>query len=61
MEIANLARSIYGQFAPEVSLLGQIGEVNESKEPLQIHVMSRVQGISSFDFVLAHNSQVPEN
>jgi len=30
MEIANLARSIYGHFAPYVAFLGQIGEVIES-------------------------------
>ncbi|CAI7626079.1 unnamed protein product [Penicillium pancosmium] len=61
MEIANLARSIYGQFAPQVTFLGEIGEVIESKEPLQIYVMSRVRGVSYLDFILAHNSQVPEN
>lgn len=61
MDIANLARSIYGHFAPHVTFLGQIGEAIESKESLYIYVMSRVQGISYLDFILAHNSQVPEN
>lgn len=61
MDIANLARSIYGHFAPHVTFLGQIGEVIESKESLYIYVMSRVRGISYLDFILAHNSHVPEN
>jgi hypothetical protein len=61
IEIANLARGIYGHFAPRVTFLGQIGEVTESKESLHIYVMSRVRGISYLDFILAHNSQVPEN
>ncbi|KAJ5291517.1 hypothetical protein N7478_000768 [Penicillium angulare] len=61
METANLARSIYGHFAPCVTFLGQVGEVIESKEPLYIYVMSRVRGISYLDFILAHNRQVSEN
>lgn len=61
IEIVNLARSIYGQFAPEVSFLGQIGRAIESKELLQIYVISRVRGISYLDFILAKNSLVPEN
>ncbi|KAI9042366.1 uncharacterized protein KD926_005661 [Aspergillus affinis] len=61
MNVTNLARSIYGQFAPQVTFLGQIGEGIESKEPLYIYILSRVRGISYLDFILAHNSQVPKN
>ncbi|KAH8433854.1 uncharacterized protein LDX57_011491 [Aspergillus melleus] len=61
MEIGKLARSIYGHFAPHVRFLGQIGDNIERKEPLYIYAMSRVRGISYLDFILAHNSQVPEN
>ncbi|EDN11235.1 predicted protein [Histoplasma mississippiense (nom. inval.)] len=61
MDIANLARSIYGHFAPHVTFLDQIGEGSESKESLYIYVMSRVRGISYLHFILANNSQVPEN
>jgi hypothetical protein len=61
MEIAKLARSIYGPFAPQVTFMGQIGEVAESKEALYIYIMSRLRGISYLEFILAHNSRVPES
>ncbi|CRG88971.1 hypothetical protein PISL3812_06006 [Talaromyces islandicus] len=61
MDIAELAQTIYGQFAPRVTFRGQIGEDIEGKEPLYIYTMSRIQGISYLDFLLAHNSHVPEN
>jgi hypothetical protein len=61
MKIAKLARSIYGQFAPQVTVLGQIGEVTENKEALYISVISRLRGISYLDLILAYNSLVPEN
>ncbi|KAJ5178376.1 uncharacterized protein N7500_001075 [Penicillium coprophilum] len=60
METAKLARSIYSHFAPQVTFMGQIGEATESKEALSIYVMSRLRGISYLDFILTHNSQVPE-
>ena len=56
MEIANLARSIYGHFAPQVTFTGQIGEITEGKEVLSIYVINRLRGISYLDFILAHNS-----
>lgn len=61
METMNLARAIYGHLAPQVTFRGQVGEDAEGKEPLYIYVMSRIQGISYLDFILAHNSEVPEN
>ncbi|KAI9835329.1 MAG: hypothetical protein M1819_002473 [Sarea resinae] len=61
METANLARTIYGHFAPEVTFRGQIGEDADSKEPLYIYVMSRIPGITYLDFILAHNGHVSEN
>jgi hypothetical protein len=60
METMNLARTIYGPFAPQVSFRGQIGEDIE-REPLCIYVMSRIRGISYLDFILAHNSYMSEN
>ncbi|KAL4898761.1 hypothetical protein BDV59DRAFT_207006 [Aspergillus ambiguus] len=61
LETVNLARTIYGDFAPRVTFRGEIGEDAENKEALYIYVMSRIRGISYLDFILAHNSQVPEN
>ncbi|GIK00091.1 hypothetical protein Aspvir_004106 [Aspergillus viridinutans] len=61
IETVDLARTIYGHFAPQVAFYGQIGKDVEGKEPLYIYVMSRIQGISYLDFLLAHNAQVPEN
>ncbi|PYH34414.1 uncharacterized protein BO87DRAFT_358247 [Aspergillus neoniger CBS 115656] len=61
METVNLARAIYGEFAPEVITRGQIGKELVGKEALHIYVMDRIQGISYLDFILAHNNQFPEN
>ncbi|RAK88357.1 hypothetical protein BO79DRAFT_266500 [Aspergillus costaricaensis CBS 115574] len=61
METVNLARTIYGGFAPKVVFKGQTGEDVEGKEALYIYVMDRIQGISYLDFILAHNNQFPEN
>ncbi|CEO58966.1 hypothetical protein PMG11_03658 [Penicillium brasilianum] len=61
METAKLTRSIYSYFAPEVTFMGQIGVAIKSKEALSIYVMSRLRGISYLDFILTHNSQVPES
>lgn len=58
-ETADLARDIYGPLVPTTTFKGQIGENVETKEPLYIYVMSRVQGVSHLDFILSHN--VPEN
>lgn len=61
LETANLARTIYGDFSPQVTFEGEIGEDAEGKEALYIYVMSRIQGISYLDFILAHNSEISEN
>ncbi|KAJ5345396.1 hypothetical protein N7452_003400, partial [Penicillium brevicompactum] len=61
MEIMDLVNAIYGTLAPQISFEGQIGEDHESKEPLYIYVMNRMAGASHLDFILAHNSDVPEN
>lgn len=60
-ETINLARAVYGHFAPEVAFKGVIGEETEGKEPLYIYAMSRIRGMSYLDFILAHSSHVPEN
>lgn len=52
-EISALAREVYGLLAPNVSFHGQLGD--DSKEPLFVYVMSRIQGISHLDFILANN------
>ncbi|PYH97125.1 hypothetical protein BO71DRAFT_468851 [Aspergillus ellipticus CBS 707.79] len=61
MDTADLAESIYGQFAPNVTFKGQIGGDVQGKEPLYIYVMSRIRGIGYLDFILAHSSHVPDN
>ncbi|GES63522.1 hypothetical protein ATEIFO6365_0007020900 [Aspergillus terreus] len=61
METVDLARTIYGDYAPPVAFRGEIGEDVEGKEPIYVYVMSRIRGITYLDFILAHNSQVPEN
>lgn len=61
LDIMNLAKAIYGNLTPQISFKGQIGEDHESKEPVYIYVMNRMPGISHLDFILAHNSDVPEN
>lgn len=53
-EITTLAREIYGFLAPNVSFHGQQGD--DGREPLFVYVMSRIQGISHLDFVLANGS-----
>ncbi|KAI3135745.1 hypothetical protein DTO012A7_4829 [Penicillium roqueforti] len=59
-EITNIARNVYGTLVPSVSYHGQIGRDDVSgKESLSVYVMSRVEGISHLDFILAHN--LPEN
>ncbi|KAH6839417.1 hypothetical protein B0I37DRAFT_233732 [Chaetomium sp. MPI-CAGE-AT-0009] len=60
-ETAALARRIFGTLAPEVSFRQQLGEDSEAagQEPLLVYVMSRIQGISRLDFILAHG--FPEN
>ena len=61
IEIANLARTIYGRLAPEVVFKGVMGQEIEGKEPLYLYTMSRIRGIDYLDFILAHIGQVPEN
>ncbi|KAI2792728.1 hypothetical protein POX_b02770 [Penicillium oxalicum] len=61
IEIANLARTIYGRLAPEVVFKGVMGQEIEGKEPLYLYTMSRIRGIGYLDFILAHIGQVPEN
>lgn len=56
-EITARASEIYDFLAPNVSFHGQLGD--DSKEPLFIYVMSRIQSISHLDFVLVDD--FPEN
>lgn len=60
-ETAALARRIFGTLAPEVSFRQQLGEDSEAagQEPLLVYVMTRIQGMSRLDFILAHG--FPEN
>ena len=60
-ETATLARRIFGTLAPEVSFRQQLGEDSEAagQEPLLVYVMTRIQGMSRLDFILAHG--FPEN
>jgi hypothetical protein len=51
-EIAAMAREIYGFLAPNATFHGQLGD--DSKEPLFVYVMNRIQGISHLAFVLAN-------
>ena len=62
-ETTSLSRKIYGSLVPQVLFKGQIGEFADDKEPLYIYVMSRVQGVSHLDFILARNQpdNSPEN
>ncbi|KAK3683017.1 hypothetical protein B0T22DRAFT_298107 [Podospora appendiculata] len=60
-ETAALARRIFGTLVPEVSFSQQLGEDSEAagQEPLLVYVMTRIQGMSRLDFILAHG--FPEN
>ena len=60
-ETAALARRIFGTLAPEVSFKQQLGEDSKAdgQEPLLVYVMTRIQGISRLDFILAYG--FPEN
>ncbi|PWY70639.1 hypothetical protein BO83DRAFT_399780 [Aspergillus eucalypticola CBS 122712] len=60
METVNLARTIYGGFAPKAVFKGQTGEDVLGKEALYIYVMDRIQGISYSNIILAHNNQFLE-
>ncbi|KAK3983880.1 hypothetical protein QBC44DRAFT_346383 [Cladorrhinum sp. PSN332] len=61
LEIAALAKTIFGEFAPDVTFKGQIGDDSgtDGKEPLYIYVMTRMRGINQLDFILAYSK--PEN
>lgn len=50
-QISDLAREIHGFLAPNASFHGQLGD--NSKEPLYIYAISRIQGISHLDFILS--------
>ncbi|PPJ52944.1 hypothetical protein CBER1_11655 [Cercospora berteroae] len=56
LKTMELARQVYGKFAPKVALEGQIGDddTNDGREALVVYVMPRMQGISRLDFILAH-------
>ncbi|UNI23523.1 hypothetical protein JDV02_009342 [Purpureocillium takamizusanense] len=59
MSIASLARQVYGSLAPAVSFEGRIGIESSDKEPLHVHVMSRMKGVTHLDFILSHDT--PDN
>lgn len=62
MDISDLARRVFGQYAPEVTFKGQLGpdgDESQGKEPLLIYVMSRIRGITHLDFLLSHD--IPKN
>ncbi|KAI1109073.1 hypothetical protein F5Y14DRAFT_433859 [Nemania sp. NC0429] len=61
VEVAALARQIYGTLVPDISFQQQLGEDSATggKEPLLVYVMSRITGISRLDFILSRG--FPEN
>lgn len=61
VETANLARRVFGTFAPDVSFRQTLGEDSQTtgEEPLLVYVMTRIRGMSRLDFILAHG--FPEN
>lgn len=61
VETAILARRIFGTFVPDVSFRQKLGEGSRraGQEPLLVHVMTRIRGMSRLDFILAHG--FPEN
>ncbi|KAK3984419.1 hypothetical protein QBC44DRAFT_301382 [Cladorrhinum sp. PSN332] len=64
LETSALAKTVFGDFAPDVTFKGQIGDDHVDagicqKEPLLIYVMTRMRGISQLDFLLAYDE--PEN
>ena len=59
MDTSTLAYNIYGPLVPTASYHGEIGDDVDDREALSIYVMSRIDGISHLDFILAHN--LPEN
>lgn len=60
-EMNTLVSTVYGSLVPPVSYHGQIGEDDiDGKEPLSVYVMSRVNGISHLDLILAHK-YLPDN
>ncbi|KAI1819288.1 hypothetical protein F4861DRAFT_150682 [Xylaria intraflava] len=60
-ETIRLVQEIHGTLAPQITFKGQLGKETDDngKEPLYIYVMTRLQGISQLDFLLAKD--VPEN
>ncbi|KAJ5628082.1 hypothetical protein N7490_010310 [Penicillium lividum] len=54
MKTANLAQAIYGEFAPQVTFMGEIGDIGDESESLCIYFMNRIKGISYFDFIIYH-------
>lgn len=60
-ETAALARRIFSTLAPETSFKQQLGENSEAdgQEPLLVYAMTRIQGMSRLEFILAHG--FPEN
>lgn len=64
-ETAALARRIFGTLAPETSFKQQLGENSEAdgQEPLLVYVMTRIQGMSRLEFILARGfpENTPEN
>lgn len=61
IEIATMTSNIYGSLVPSVSYHGQMGQDGvDGKEAVCVYVMmSRVKGISHFDFLLAQ--KLPED
>lgn len=50
-----LAKQLYGALAPEVTLVGQLGDDNVAgKEPLYIYLANRVRGVTQLEFNLTH-------
>lgn len=59
IETSDLARQIFGKWAPCVEFKQQLGEdgVSSEKKPVLVYVMSRVKGISMLEFILEYGYQ----
>ncbi|KAF2225286.1 hypothetical protein BDZ85DRAFT_91353 [Elsinoe ampelina] len=61
LETSTLARQIYGDLVSDTKFIQQLGEdsTTDGRQPLLVYNMTRIQGISRLDFILAKG--FPEN
>lgn len=58
MDISKLARQVHAGMVPEVSFHGQLGDEQQQdgREPLLVYRMTRMEGMTMLDFVLARGA-----